>query len=602
MAGRDSVTFVLDTPEAVPRGYGEWLLKGWCFPVNPADKIAIKVLSGNLTAEAHLGLARPDVAQHFNNPDVSHCGFVARFRVSPPVQFVSVVAEVNGETVPLNDSISVASYSNSPSRSQVRSYLEWIRLKEPELVWPPDEISRRLSRLTDQPLISIVLSVSNPDLYLLSRSIESVCAQNYGSWELIIKAEEPLSQATGDLLSLVARRDSRVKLQPPGAGKFIIFLGEGDELSPYALLELVRAMNENPEGEIFYSDSDEVNEWGLRSRPLFKPDLDLDLVLSSSYFGNMTAIKRSRMAEPDSSLETAQPWAQIIRAAELLPSSAIRHIGKVLYHRRASSEPYSLEGARKVLEDYAKRTEKKLKVSEGLFPGSMRIRYEAPREIELGVFLRPEDGSWQSSVVQLNARGRKLHLNPTALPSGAVMVFFNGPLECLNHLFFEELIAQARRAECGLVTGISINTGNQIISSGLVLTPDDQLIDPYVDVKFRSGGYLNQLNLVRGLDSCTETFFAARVEMIQRVGGFAAITSNSPQMLARKLSIHAIENDLRILFTPYAIATFSKNCPRPAPQQPSKTQKPRTNRINPQLFSFEQVDHILKGNREGLDG
>lgn len=555
--GRDDITFVLDTPEAIPAGHGEWLLKGWCFARNPALELSLKLIGGPNPVSAQFGLARPDVAQHFNNPAVARCGFVIRFRCPPKVHTVSIAAEIDGQRIPLAAGVPVGAYEETNARTKVRNYLEWIRRKEPQLFWPWEEIPRRLKKLSYQPTILIALRENQADPLLRSRTRESLAAQSYSNWTLGGREHE---------------------------GDFVVFLEDGDELCPHALFELVRAINEFPEAQIFYSDSDEINDWGLRSRPLFKPDFDLDLLLSYDYFGGLMAVKGA-LFEQDF----------LIRVLEHLEPASIRHIRKTLYHRRAGSQPYPVPVYRKGLEAYAERTEETVRVTEGLFHGSMRVRYEAPKRVEVGVFIRPEDGPFQAAVVQLNAGERRIHLDPVYAARAEVLVFIGGPLECLNHVFFEELAGQAMRQECGLVTGLAIDTRNEIIAAGLIETPEDRLVDFYAGGKFPRGGYMNQLNVVRALDSCTETFFAVRRELVGN-------PAKRMDVLVRQLSINAVESGLSILFTPYAVATFSADCPRPAPQQPFKTKRPRSSKISPNLFSFEGVEEILRGSREVSDG
>jgi len=58
-------------------------------------------------------------------------------------------------------------------------------------------------------------------------------------------------------------------------GEFIGLLDHDDELSPVALYEVVKLLQEHPEADVIYSDEDKLEESGGRSEPFFKPDWSL---------------------------------------------------------------------------------------------------------------------------------------------------------------------------------------------------------------------------------------------------------------------------------------------------------------------------------------
>jgi hypothetical protein len=314
---------------------------------------------------------------------------------------------------------------------------------------------------------------------------------------------------------------------------------------------------------------------------------------------------------------------------EVMPSSAIGHIRKPLYHwrmhdestsRNLDAKPYAAKAWVQVLQDHLKRTAKKAKAMEGLFYGSMRIKYDAPKETEVGVFIRPADGPFQRSVLRVNAGRRTVHLYQTLgcsvieMPSAAqatpadtllcsltelkgdIFVFISGPLESVNHLFFEELVAQGMRADCGLVTGLALDWQNRVLATGFVRAGEDGLVDPYIGGQFPSHGYMGQLSVVRSIDVCPGMFFAVRRDQLAKAGGLGMISSSSHmQHLASILSKNAIDQGLSVLFTPYAVATFSEGCKRPAMVEDPDQSRLASLRLNPQLLSFEQQEQMLQG-------
>ncbi len=652
MIARYGVEFALDTPEAVPLGLGRYLLKGWCFARNSTDHLAVSVQAGEVDIPAFLGLARPDVVKHFADISAAQCGFIVRFQCQPDVKSVSLMAAINGVRFLLVGDVPIASHLDTVkadplNRSKASSYTDWIRRKEPDLFWRDDEIESQLAKLSQRPLISIVLPTYNTPPYFLKRCIESVLEQHYGNWQLCITDDASSDETVLSSLQTYAQRDGRIHVdvsaQQGGIsaasnsclksahGEFVVLLDHDDELHPHALLELARAHDEFPEADFFYSDEDKIDGLGVRSQPSFKPDFDQDIFQAFNYLGHMIGLRRRLVNELGgfhSSRDGAQDWDLLLRASEILHPAAIRHIRKLLYHWRMhpdstafnlDAKPYVAKAWTKTLEAHTTRMRKKAAVTEGLFYGSMRVKYPAPKHIEIGVFLRLEDGAFQRAIVKLNAARRVLHVYHTIRDAvfdlsaggntrqdafssladlrGDLFVFINGPLESLNHLFFEELVAQGMREDCGLVNGISLDSRNRILATGFVLTADHELLDPYVGSEFPKHSYMGQLNVVRSIDACPETFFAVRREHLAAIGGLDALCSSHPESVAKRLGKNAIEKGLRILSTPYAVAAFSESCKRPLARKAREEEVRQSFRLNPQICSFQDASALMQ---EGL--
>lgn len=67
-------------------------------------------------------------------------------------------------------------------------------------------------------------------------------------------------------------------------GDFIVFADHDDEMTPDALFQCVKALNENPEIEVLYSDEDKMSMDGHKFfQPHFKPDFNIDLLCTVNY-------------------------------------------------------------------------------------------------------------------------------------------------------------------------------------------------------------------------------------------------------------------------------------------------------------------------------
>ena len=77
-------------------------------------------------------------------------------------------------------------------------------------------------------------------------------------------------------------------------GSYTALLDHDDFLSPNALFEFVKAINENGDADCIYSDEDKVDQEGkLHYFPHFKSDYNPDLLHTNNYICHFFAVKTS---------------------------------------------------------------------------------------------------------------------------------------------------------------------------------------------------------------------------------------------------------------------------------------------------------------------
>ena len=75
-------------------------------------------------------------------------------------------------------------------------------------------------------------------------------------------------------------------------GDFIVFADHDDELTPNALFRCVKALNEDPELKVLYSDEDKMSMDGHKFfQPHFKPDFNIDLLCTVNYICHLFVVK-----------------------------------------------------------------------------------------------------------------------------------------------------------------------------------------------------------------------------------------------------------------------------------------------------------------------
>ena len=245
-----------------------------------------------------------------------------------------------------------------------------------------EDLERRLSAVSDLPLLSVVMPVYNPPLDLLRAAVNSVREQVYPAWELCIADDASSDAGVLAYLADLQQRDARVHLcqrekngnisaatnsaAKLARGEFIVLLDADDLLTPDALGEIALCAAAQSTADILYSDDDKIDVDGHRFAPQFKPDWSPELLLGYMYFSHVFAVRRSlyeRVGGMRVGFEGSQDYDFALRVSEL--ARAIAHIPQVLYHWRVlpgstaasgAAKPESFEaGRRAVAEALARR-------------------------------------------------------------------------------------------------------------------------------------------------------------------------------------------------------------------------------------------------------
>jgi len=209
-----------------------------------------------------------------------------------------------------------------------------------------------VAALPSQPLISLVLPTYKTELRYLREAVESVRAQQYPEWELVIVDDGSGEPKLSREIEALAAADARIKcelLAENGGisaasnaglrlctGEFVGFLDHDDKLTPNALLAVAQALAADPELDVVYSDSDKITIANVRADPFLKPDWSPVYALGAMYIGHLLVV-RLAVAEAaggfDSAYDTIQDFEFMLRVSER--TDRIHHIPQILYHWRA---------------------------------------------------------------------------------------------------------------------------------------------------------------------------------------------------------------------------------------------------------------------------
>lgn len=284
-----------------------------------------------------------------------------------------------------NEGIYTCIYKIKQHNNQRSTYEEWIVRLEKE-----EAEQNKGIEFNYRPLISVIIPTYNVEKGLLTECIESVVNQTYDNWQLCIADD---CSTMPEVRKVLERYEKNPKIDivyreenghisratnsaiDLAKGEFIALLDCDDVLSPNALFEMVKALNENPELDYIYSDEDKIDDDGRnRHMPHFKPDWSPDTLMGNMYTCHLSLYRKSIVDEIGglrTGYEGSQDYDLALRFTEKIPPSHIKHISKILYHWRTrkestaadvSAKPYIMQAAYKAKEDAVARRGLKAKI------------------------------------------------------------------------------------------------------------------------------------------------------------------------------------------------------------------------------------------------
>jgi GT2 family glycosyltransferase len=248
-------------------------------------------------------------------------------------------------------------------RYMLADYARWARQMLPSA---PTRAMARYGALKDtKTLVSIICPVFRPGLADFLVAIDSVRAQSYPNWELLLVDDGSRNEELTGVIKRLARHEPRIKLltlpQNGGIsratnkgiaqakGEFIAFFDHDDVLEPCAL-EIMMQAQAATGARLVYSDEDKINQAGALSEPHFKPDFNYRFLLELNYICHFVLVETAlvkAVGEFDPAFDGAQDHDFLLRVTEAVTPEEIHHVQEVLYHWRKSASSVAFTGAAK---------------------------------------------------------------------------------------------------------------------------------------------------------------------------------------------------------------------------------------------------------------
>lgn len=400
-----------------------------------------------------------------------------------------------------------------------KSYKEWYEEHCPT----KEELMRqREVEFSVQPLISIVVPTYQTPIPFLKDMIDSVRKQSYEKWELCI-ADGSLNGDENDTkvirvreeLNRYSMEDKRIKVvyleENQGiaentnqalalaTGEYIGLFDHDDMLTPDALYEIVKAINDY-DYDVLYTDEDKISENSHDyKKPVFKPDYSPELLCANNYITHFFVAKKSivdRLEGFRKEYDGSQDYDFIFRCVEL--AKKVGHVSKVLYHWRMhggsvagdpTSKMYAYDAGKKAIQSHYERVGIQANVEHMERLGLYHTEYRMIKQPLISVIIYGEDdekkkrcSEWFKrkdysnleilasagiSVEEINALAEKAR--------GSYLFFVSENLESVERDALQQMAGVLQIQNVGAVSGKVIGRKHTVEDVGVVFRTNGDL-------------------------------------------------------------------------------------------------------------------------------
>lgn len=262
-------------------------------------------------------------------------------------------------------------------------------------------------------MFSVVTPVYNPPIDVLQQTIDSVRAQTFTDWELILVDDVSPDPRVREVLGQAAANDSRIRVIEraenghivkasndgiaAAKGEFIALLDHDDLLIPRALEWMAIAIEDVPEADYLYSNENKIDDQGRYFHLFAKPPWSPERMRGQNYTSHFSVLRTSLVREVGAFREGydgSQDHDLFLRVSER--ARRVLHIPRTLYHWRvipgsaagdSSAKPYAWEAGRKAVQDQLERLGINGTVTFGKVPGTYRIERVLDPAVRISVVI-----------------------------------------------------------------------------------------------------------------------------------------------------------------------------------------------------------------------
>ena len=521
-------------------------------------------------------------------------------------------------------------------------YGEWYELTKPS----EEELERQRNTHFDyEPRLSIVIPVyKTPERYL-QEMLDSIVSQTYSKWEVCIADGSPRGESRERLIKRYADRDTRFKYVILGENKgisgntnaamdmaqgdFLVLADHDDTLTPDALFECVKAMNEDPLYDVIYSDEDKLDMDGQALfDPHFKPDFNPDLLTSVNYICHLFVVNRNLVEAIGGfrqEFDGAQDYDFIFRCTE--QARKVHHIPKVLYHWRChmnstasnpESKMYAFEaGARAIKAHYDRMGIAVDSVEKGVDYGIYHTRFHLDEEPLVSVIIPNKDhradldlcltslldkGTYRNLeviVVENNSTEpetfdyyeelqekrknvrvvtwkRKFNFSAinnygVTFAHGEYLLFLNNDVEVIEPDVIREMLGYARRDDVGIVGARLLYQDDTIQHAGVVIGFGGIAGHTFIGLHQAENSYFHRAMCAQDYSAVTAACMMSKRSLFDQVGGFREELAVAFNDIDYCLKIRSLGK--KVVYNPYALLYHYESKSRGLEDTPEKVER-----------------------------
>ena len=513
--------------------------------------------------------------------------------------------------------------------------------------------AQREHKFEKEPKISIVIPLYKTDDNLLKELIESVLNQTYANFELCFADGSPEGFGKENILKAYAQKEERIVYKILGenlgiadntnealklaTGDYVAFCDHDDILPEYALYEVVKAINENPNADFIYSDEDKIDIAGKTVfEPQFKPDFNKDMLRSVNYICHLLVVKKNLLEKLkgfDKAYDGAQDYDFILRASE--QAKQIVHIPKVLYHWRChmnstasnpESKLYAFEAGERAIRAHFQRTEPGLSIEsieKGIDYGIYHTSFNIKEEL-ISVIIPNKDhsedldkairsllkGSYKELeiiIVENNSTGKETfayyeniqkefsnvrvvvwerEFNYSAINNfgvkhakGEYLLFLNNDVELKNPDSVKEMFYFMQREDVGICGCRLLYEDDTIQHAGVVIGFGGIAGHTFIGLHETQNSYCHRAMIAQDYSAVTAACMMSKKSIFESVGGFSEELAVAFNDIDYCMKVRALGK--LVVYTPYAVLYHYESKSRGLEDTPEKVE-----RFNREIATF----------------
>ena len=470
---------------------------------------------------------------------------------------------------------------SSAESTDRNDYTAWVaRYDTVDNAWRKT-IFNRIYLMTHKPCITLIIPVKR-SLTMpadLEKTIQSLRQQWYVNWLILLVSDDD----DASLLQSYAAEDTRIKTvfisEKSNAftktrecinSDWLSIVTPGDILPQHALFWIIEGIAAHPEAGLIYSDEDCMDENGVRQAPYFKPDWNVDLLLTHHYLDHLCVIRTKLIHQLQFSgeLSAALRYDLSLHITSLLAPDQIVHIPRVLYHRQIMSKDATRDALQEqeMVQQHLARKGILASVSTGEW--GHRVHYQLPDVLPLVSVIIPSRNSFyllrrciQSLLDRTDYRAYEIIVmdngsdEPDALAylaelvqnpivrvikhdapfnysalnnkavedaQGEVLCLLNNDTEVISTQWLNEMVSLALLPDVGAVGAKLLYPDETIQHGGVILGIGQLSRHSHKHLSRHAPGYQARMAVVSSISAVTAACLVIRKAIYQQVGGLNA--------------------------------------------------------------------------------